>query len=128
MASAGQHQQQAEDQTDRVGAQHAAQIKRGASPDPPDPCLEERREFALAVHEVRERSADLRREHGLRMVPGHRKIPISEHAIGGRAKLGREAAVIVRELLVRGVFRPGVLVGEVERLLVRFENVGHRGG
>ena len=53
---------------------------------------------------------------------------MSEHAIGGRAKLGREAAVIVRELLVREVFRPAVVVGEVERLLVRFENVDHRGG
>ena len=61
------------------------------------------------------------------MMSGHRKIPISEHAFGGRAKLGGEAAVIVRELLIRGEFRPRVVVGEVERLLVCVEHVDHRG-
>jgi hypothetical protein len=66
-----------------------------------DPRLQERREIALAFHEVGECAADLRCAHCLRMMAGHRKIPISEHAIGGRAKLGREAAVIGRELLVR---------------------------
>src|SRR5688572_6688483 len=74
-----------------------------------DPCVQKRREFALAFHEVGEGYADLRREHGLRMMSGHRKIPVSEHAIGGSAKLGREAAVIVRELLIRGELRPRVV-------------------
>ena len=36
--------------------------------------------------------------------------------------------VIVRELLVCDLFRPGAVVGEVERLLVRFEDLGDRRG
>ena len=60
------------------------------------------------------------------MMAGHRKIPISDHAVGGRLKLRRQIAVVVRELLVRGVFCPGVVVSEVERLLVSFEHVGDR--
>ena len=58
-------------------------LRERASPDPRRPGLQERREVALAFDEGRERSADLfRREHRLRMMPGHGQILISEHAVG----------------------------------------------
>jgi hypothetical protein len=65
--------------------------------------------------------------HLLFVMPAHWQVAISGHALGDCAELGRNAPKLQHERHICVMFWSGILIRDIERLLVHIQDVGHRG-
>jgi hypothetical protein len=87
---------------------------------------EDLQQVLFDANQTLERLDDLRRRHRARIVPTHRQIAIPRHVTCRCRELARDAAEFFCHLHVGAQLVPGVLVCDVERILVDIEIVGHR--